>query len=152
MASAIPSAKVLADGLKHTIADAALIAPPTAVDLAKDAETLDFVSSRLDTMIFAGGDLPQPFGEAISKKMRLVDIYGASEVGNLPSLRPEGDFVREDWHYTHFHPNVGLEFRHLNENLYEMWVVRDPAIEEHQPIFKLFPELTEYSTVSFSPT
>ncbi|CAG8951052.1 hypothetical protein HYFRA_00006450, partial [Hymenoscyphus fraxineus] len=152
LASAIPSAKVLADGLRQTTADAALIAPPTAVDLAKDPELLDFVSSRLDTIIFAGGDLPQPFGEAISKKMRLVDVYGASEVGNLPSLRPVGGYIREDWHYTHFHPDIGLEFRHLSDDLYEMWVVRDQAIEEHQPIFKLFPHLTEYSTCDmYSP-
>ncbi|CAG8981235.1 hypothetical protein HYALB_00003833 [Hymenoscyphus albidus] len=152
LASAIPSVKVLADGLRQTTADAALIAPPTAVDLAKDPELLEFVSSRLDTMIFAGGDLPQPFGEAISKKMRLVDVYGASEVGNLPSLRPVGDYIRGDWHYTHFHPDIGLEFRHLSDNLYEMWVVRDQAIEEQQPIFKLFPQLTEYSTCDiYSP-
>lgn len=146
LASAISSGKGLADGLKHTIADAVLLAPPTAVDLAKDPEIIEFVSSRLDTVIFSGGDLPRHFGEAISKKMRLVDIYGASEVGNFPSLRPEGEYIREDWRYIHFHPNVGLEFRHLSENLYEMWVVRDPAIEEPQPIFKLFPLLTEYCT------
>lgn len=146
LAAAIPSAKLLADALKHTKADALAIPPPVIVDLARQPEMTDFVASSIDTLIYGGGDLPEAIGASLTKKLRLMSVYGASEIGLPAAIRISGKFPSEDWQYVHFHPDIGAKFEHINEHLYELRFVRHPNLEEHQPMFKLFPHLQVYNT------
>ena len=53
---------------------------------------------------------------------------------------------RQDWKYVEFHPDMGLELRHVTDDVYESYVVRDPKKEEQQPAFTIFPNIQEYSS------
>ncbi|EHL01557.1 putative Linear gramicidin synthase subunit D [Glarea lozoyensis 74030] len=146
LAAAVPSAKVVVDGLKHTKADALAIPPPVVVDLVRQPDLAEYVSKNIDTLIYGGGDLPEAIGSVLTNKMNLLSVYGASEIGLPTAIRRSGTFPSEDWQYVHFHPEIGVEFRHVNENLFELCIVRHSDLEEHQPVFKLFPELQVYKT------
>jgi hypothetical protein len=146
LSGAIPSAKLVVDGLKYTKADALAIPPPVVADLARQPEMAEFVASNVDTVIYGGRDLPEAVGAALAKKLKIFSVLGASELGILPTIRMVGNLDPEDWQYFHFHPEIGAEFRHVNGNLFELHFVRSPALEEHQPVFKLFPELQTYAT------
>lgn len=96
LAAAIPTAQVMVDALKHTTADVAVVPPTIVAEIGKDSAMLDFVAERLETPLYAGGDVPQAFGHPVACRMQLVNIYGASEMGAPPSIRPEGAWPRED--------------------------------------------------------
>ncbi|KAH8657579.1 putative linear gramicidin synthase subunit D [Tricladium varicosporioides] len=145
-AAAIPSAKLVADALKHTKADVLAIPPPVVVDLARQPEIVEFVASSIDTLVYGGGDLPEAIGASLIEKLRLMSVYGATEFGLPAAIRTSGKYPSQDWQYVHFHPEIGVKFEHVSENLYELQFIRHPDIERHQPMFKLFPHLQVYKT------
>ena len=152
LSGAIPTAQLLVDGLRHTKADVALVSPPIAAEISKSPSMLDFIVDNLDTLLYAGGDVPQTFGTPITSRMKFLNVYGSSELANIPALRPEGTWPKDDWKYIHFHPDTGLEFHHSSEDVYELCMVRDPRMEGHQPVFKLYPHLQEFQSGDlFSP-
>ncbi|TVY81492.1 Non-canonical non-ribosomal peptide synthetase FUB8 [Lachnellula suecica] len=132
-APAIPSAQLVVEGLKHTKAEVLTIPPPIVVDLVQRPDFAEFVASSVETLIYGGGDLPEAIGAFFTNKLQLMSFYGASEFGIPPT-------------YVHFHPHVRVEFQHVNENLYELCFIKDPSIEKHQPVFKMFPDLKIYNT------
>ncbi|CAG8974364.1 hypothetical protein HYALB_00011296, partial [Hymenoscyphus albidus] len=145
-AAGIPSAKLLVNGLKHTKADVLAIPPPVVVDLARQPDFVEEISSKIDTIIFGGGDVSEAIGSALKDKFKMVSVLGATEIGLAAAIRPAGKFPSDDWQFIHFYPEFGTEFKHINEDLYELHFIRRPEISEHQPMFKLFPELQEYNT------
>ncbi|KAF7872729.1 uncharacterized protein EAF02_008800 [Botrytis sinoallii] len=65
-----------------------------------------------------------------------------------------GEWPAEDWKYQCTHPAAGLEYRAFSDDdqLYEAVIVRNSDPEFEQPVFKLYPDLNEYSTKDlFSP-
>lgn len=130
----VPTAQLMVDGLKHTTAVAALVPLTVVVDIGKDSAMLDFVSERLETLSYDGGDVPQAFGNIVTSKIQLVNVYGASEMGVPPSIRPIGTFPRDDWKYVNIHPDAGVEFEHCSEDLYELCIVKNPEAETYQPV------------------
>ena len=144
LAAAIPTAEVMVDVLKHTTADVALVPPTIVADVGKSGAMLDFVADRLETLLYAGGDVPQAFGDPVASRMQLVNIYGASEMGVPPAIRPQGTWPNGSWKYVNIHPGTGVAFEHVSEDLYELCFVRNPRIESYQPVFKLYPDLQRY--------
>ena len=140
----MPTAEVMVDVLKHTTADVALVPPTIVADVGKSGAMLDFVAKRLETLLYVGGDVPQAFGDPVASRMQLVAIYGASEMGVPPAIRPSGTCSPGSWKYVNIHPDTGVAFEHLSEDLYELCLVRDPRIESYQPVFKLYPDLRKY--------
>ena len=143
---AIPSAEGLVEGLKKTLADVAFIVPSIVQELSQNPELLDYCAKNLETIIYCGGDLPQSIGDIIASKIRLVNQFGATELGlaaNLLSLNNRGP---EDWKYMQFHPDLGIELRHVAEDMHELYVVRDPQNEKQQPTFTIFPDAREYAS------
>lgn len=134
------------DGLKHTTATCALLAPPFMEEAAHNPELLDFLAANLDSVFFAGGNISRASGEVISKKLKLFIVIGMSEAGVLPTIRPADRWPTEDWAYFHFHPDAGIEFQHITEDQYEAVVIRNSDPERAQPIFHVFPELKEWRT------
>lgn len=140
------------DALKHTTADVALVPPTIIADIGKDKATLDFVAEKLETLLYAGGDVPQVFGHPVASKMQLVNIYGVSEMGVPPSIRPEGVWPHEDWKYVNIHLDTGVRFEHCSDDLYDLCIVRNPSFESWQPVFKLHPNLQTFPSGDlFSP-
>lgn len=133
--------------MKKTPINAAFMAPSLLKDLSQNAEALDYCSKRLDRILYAGGDLPQPVGDAIASKVRLVNRYGASEMG-FPNQVYSANYrdAKRDWRYIQFHPSLGQEFRQVTDQEYELVFVRTPEGEAHCPVWTIFPELQEYHT------
>ncbi|MCJ1425624.1 hypothetical protein MMC29_003524 [Sticta canariensis] len=146
------SAQVLIDGLKHTSADIAVLTPTMVGEIAKDPAHLDFVSRKLEAIFYGGGDVFQEVGDILTNKIKFFNINGSTEMGTYPSLEVEASWCAQDWKYMTPHPAAGLEFRHHSDNTYEAVVMRNSDPELVQPVFKVYPELNEYSTGDlFSP-
>lgn len=115
-------------------------------EISRSPEMLEFVANNLDTIVYAGGDVPQGLGDLIASRVKLLITYGSSECTALMGIRPHGTWPKEDWKYTHLHPGGGISFRHYADDLYELYIVRDPDLEANQPVFKLFPDIQDFRT------
>ncbi|KAL4891425.1 NRPS-like enzyme [Aspergillus ambiguus] len=136
ISSTVPSAEGLVEGLKQTPADIAFIVPSLIEELANSPELLNFCAETLDAIMYCGGDLPQPLGDNVASRVRLLNQVGATELGFLPQIIPDSSY------------DLGAEFRHATDSQYELWVVREPSREGHQPTFSLpgFTHLSEYGS------
>lgn len=94
----------------------------------------------LDCVLNGGCALSQTAGDQIIKKTSIISYMGSTETLLLPIDLPE----REDWQFYDFSPCIGAEFRHYCQDLYELVIVRNAEHEEYQPIFAVFPHLSEY--------
>ena len=152
LSGAPPSVPGLIEALKHADSECAFLPPAVVEDLSKDPAALDEVALLTKYLSFAGGDLPQSAGDIIARKVELMTILGASEMGAFPHLRPKGPYDPSIWKYFQFNHAVGIEFRQQSMDLYELVVVRDPKLEQYQPPFRLFPDIQEYNSHDlFSP-
>lgn len=86
ISGALPSGEGLVEGLKKTLAEIAFIVPSIVQDLAQNPNLLDYCAKNLELLIYCGGDLPQAIGDVIASKTRLVNQFGASELGLTPNL------------------------------------------------------------------
>lgn len=145
-AGVIPSAQVLADGLKHTKADCAAIVPLVADELSKKPELLDYVSGSLTSMFYSGGSVGQAVGDNISLKMKFFSIMGSTENGLFPTLYPAERWPTEDWNYIRFNPAANVNLEKISDDEFEAVVKRHQSSEIEQPIFTVFPHEDQYRT------
>ena len=144
--STLPSGEGLVQSLRHSPADVALLVPSIVQDLAQNPRLLDYCSEHLKAIMYCGGDLPQAIGDIVASKISLFNQFGASELGLTPNLLSRTDRGPEDWKYVQFHPQLGLELRHISDGIHELYAVKDPEKESTQPTFTIFPELQEYAS------
>ncbi|KAL9117314.1 MAG: hypothetical protein Q9187_006150 [Circinaria calcarea] len=106
--------------------------------IATSLELLDFVRSNLDTITYGGGDVSQASGDAIASKSNVFNFNGSTETGVTLC------FVLQ----VHILLRIGniIEFRPSAHGLYEAYIVSNAASENEQPVFKIFLDLTDYST------
>ena len=152
----IPPAGVLTgplmvEAMKQTQVDIALLVPSIVNEVSRSPDLLQFCSQNLEYIAYCGGDLPQSVGDAVASKMKLLNQYGATEIGFLNTIFPvenTGEQMEspKDWKYLHFHPSQGIEMRRVTDHEYELVLVRTPSSESHQPPFTIFPERSEYPT------
>ena len=62
-------------------------------------------------IIYCGGNLPRSTGDVVASKIKLVNQFGASELGLMALLQLKRDCDQEDWKYVQFHPDTGYELR-----------------------------------------
>lgn len=132
--------------MKRTSADVALLVPSIVQDLAQNPKLLDYCSKHLRAIIYAGGDLPQMLGDVVASKIKLLNQFGASELGLTPAIISLTNRGPEDWKYIQFHPQLGLELRQASDDIYELYAVRDPEKIDTQPTFTIFPNAQEYAS------
>ncbi|KAM3075334.1 hypothetical protein ACMFMG_007227 [Clarireedia jacksonii] len=125
----------------HGNVQASQLPPAILVEISKVPEHLDNLS-RLSYMCTGGGPLPKSIGDLISSRTHLFVGFGSTEMGPFPSGIPS----REDWDYFDFSAAFGVDMRLFTDDLYELVVVREPAVEAYQGVFYTFPELSEYKT------
>ncbi|KAJ5644413.1 NRPS-like enzyme [Penicillium longicatenatum] len=143
----LPTAASLVEARKKTNFETALIVPSIVQELAQSPELLDYVSRNLTHLVYCGGDLPQQIGDAVAAKIKLVNQYGASEVGMMPSVHSTTNRDPfKDWRYIDFHPRMGVELQHVSDGEYELVVVRRPDYEPQQFSFTIFPDRQQYHT------
>ncbi|TGO22161.1 hypothetical protein BPAE_0180g00040 [Botrytis paeoniae] len=130
----------------------------TSMDGARDCDQSEIleelVARKLDAIWYGGGDLPQQFGDIITSKFKFWNSNGSTETSPFPNIYKSGERPAEDWKYQCTHPAAGLEYRVFSDDdqLYEAVIVRNSDPEFEQPVFKLYPDLKEYSTKDlFSP-
>lgn len=141
-----PTGEALLEMLQHTHADWAAMAPLTLETISKNSALLDGIAGHLKMLLFAGGSLPDVFGDEISSKIRLLSHLGSSESGPLPTMYRHGyDFAR-DWNYLQLHPAVGAKFDPQPDGAFELVFKKTPETEPHQTVFTMYPDLTEYRT------
>ena len=140
------TAQVIVEGVKYAKADFLFLAPPFVEQISKDPCMLNFVSTNVAAVAYAGGDVLQAYGDAIASRTKFYNYFGATESGILPTIQAINGFAIEDWKYLQPHPAAGFEFRLKQNGLYEAFIVRNQNLEDEQPVFKLFPHLQEYPT------
>jgi hypothetical protein len=145
-AGLIPSAQVLADGLKHTTADCAAIVPLVAEEMSNKPELLDFISHNLASIFYSGGTISQVIGDKISEKMKFFSIIGTTETGLFPTIYPAEQWPTAEWRYFQFNPEYQFEFQKASEGEYEAVIMRHRDADKEQPVFKVFPAQKEYRT------
>ncbi|KAI9867753.1 MAG: hypothetical protein M1830_005759 [Pleopsidium flavum] len=73
-------------------------------------------------------------------------------MGLWPTLHRSGKWPSEHWKFMRIHLAANIEFRHQPDDLHEAFIKRNPEFEDEQPVFKIFPNLQEYSSGDlFSP-
>lgn len=146
ISGAIPTAKGLVEGLKKTAADFAFIVPSIVQELSQESELLAYCSRHLEAIIFCGGDLPQSIGDVVASKLKLFNQFGASELGLTPNILSIELRNPQDWKYVQFHPDLGIEMRHVTDGIHELYAKRDSIIAKQQPTFTIFPQAQEYAS------
>ncbi|KAJ5929819.1 acetyl-CoA synthetase-like protein [Penicillium verhagenii] len=142
----LPTATALVAARKQTHFDYAIVVPSIIKELAHDPEALDYCSSHLEYLIYSGGDLPQMIGDTVASKLPLMNGYGASELGILSVTHSPIRDPLKDWRYLQFHPELGVEYRHVSGEEHEVVLVRTPERQCHQFPFTIFPDRQEYRT------
>ncbi|KAF9892148.1 hypothetical protein FE257_002554 [Aspergillus nanangensis] len=143
----LPTATALVEAMKQTPIDVALTVPSIIQELAQNPDLLDFCSEHLGHLVYCGGDLPQAIGDRVAAKIKLLNQYGASEVGMISSIqsRTNRDPLT-DWGYININPQMGAEFQPVADDAFELVLVRSPEHEPQQWPFTIFPDRQEYRT------
>ncbi|KAL6717631.1 hypothetical protein ACLMJK_005546 [Lecanora helva] len=146
ISGALPSGDNLIEGLKKTSADIAITVPSIIQDLALNPESLDYCAKHLQAILYCGGDLPQTIGDVVASKATLLNQFGASELGLTPMILSQTNRSPGDWKHAQFHPEIGLELRHVQDGVHELYAVRDTNKRDIQPTFTIFPDTQEYAS------
>ncbi|KAJ5814169.1 acetyl-CoA synthetase-like protein [Penicillium pulvis] len=147
-ATGLPTAVGLVAARKQTPFEWAIVVPSIVLELAQAPELLEYCSTHLEYIFYCGGDLPQAIGNKVAAKVELMNGYGASELGIMNVVHAADRDPLTDWRYLNFHPELGVEFRHVSGEEYEAVVVRTPDREAHQFPFSMqaFASQQEYHT------
>ena len=133
LSGVIPPGEGLFEGLKARPAEVAFVVPSVVQDLAQDSNLLDYCAKSLELMSHCGGD-PQAIGNVVASKIRLVNEYGASELGLTPNLLSRTNKNPKDWKHVQSH-QLGLESCHVTFRTYELYAVRDPKLNNCSPAY-----------------
>ena len=126
-----------------------LIAPTHLLDeISLSPAHVSFVKSHAHTVGFGGGPLSERTGNVLTKHVRLISMYGTGEAGIFPKIIPYKGWASGNWNLMIPNPVCGMEMRILpgTENNFEAVIVRNKDVNLEQPVFKMFPHLTEWST------
>ncbi|KAJ5556369.1 acetyl-CoA synthetase-like protein [Penicillium frequentans] len=147
-ATGLPTAVGLVAARKQTPFEWAIVVPSIVLELAQAPELLEYCSTHLEYIFYCGGDLPQAIGNKVAAKVELMNGYGASELGMMHVVHAADRNPLTDWRYLNFHPELGVEFRHVSGEEYEAVLVRTPDREAHQFPFSIqaFASQQEYHT------
>ncbi|KIW87610.1 uncharacterized protein Z519_11935 [Cladophialophora bantiana CBS 173.52] len=145
---AVPLSASMVDGiLRHGKCDGTVIPPFLVEEMLGIPEYFDTLTS-LKFVQFGSGPLSKYCGDTLLTRQKSCPHFiGTTEVGLIPLV--ELDDPELEWQYFHFHRWSGAEMRPIDDSagLYELFIkkigVNVPGI---QPVFELFPHLTEWPT------
>lgn len=87
------------------------------------------------------GPLAEVAGNTVSHYTTVRNVTGSSEATVLPIFDKEP----EDWMYFHFDPHMkGVEFREIDNGLYEQSLVRHSSTDPYHSTWYTFPDQQEY--------
>ncbi|KUJ07624.1 acetyl-CoA synthetase-like protein [Mollisia scopiformis] len=137
-----PLSAVLVDEvLDASNADMIYLAPSIIEDMVQSPASLQRLE-RLAVIGYGGAPLDPRVGDLLSKKTKIVNTNGSTEMGPLSYW----DKAPEDWAYFHYNPaDKGVEFRPVGDGAYEQVFVRHPSTDRYHSAWWTFPRLEEYS-------
>ena len=91
-----PSAEFVIDTLKHQNVDAIVLVASLFEQITKVPNTLDFITSRIGTITYAGDDVSQSADDVAASKSKLFNFNGSTEIETYPLLRPRDRYPFED--------------------------------------------------------
>ena len=98
-----------------------LLAPSLIEDISKNLAILGKVTSSVNVVGYTGGDLSQTSGDIVAAKVTVFPIFGSTEMAHGPQTFPSSGQHSTDWKCIGYSEDIwGAEFRHYNENLYEL--------------------------------
>ena len=123
--------------------DVQLTILPSAIltEISQEPQYMEKLA-KVPYVYFGASPIPPSVGARITSKSRLLAGFGSTEVGTFPVEMHNS----QDWQYLKFSPYLGYEMRHYHDGLYEMYIVRDPELEDFQCVFSTFPDLSVYRT------
>lgn len=136
------SGEGLVASLTQSPADIAFLVPSIVQDLSQDSRLLEYCLEHLETILYYRGDLPQAMGDVIASKVRLLNQFGASELGLTPQILSLNSRDPRDWKDAQFHPQLGLDLRQAAGSVRKLHAVRDPEKIGTQPTFTIFSRCT----------
>ncbi|KAL7917709.1 hypothetical protein ACQKWADRAFT_325439 [Trichoderma austrokoningii] len=140
------SADMVAECLKITDCDAAILPPSILEDMSDNDEHIRLLAD-LELIGFGGGNLSPSVGDKlVSRGVTLGNAIASTEVAPYVIHRQPDP---ELWQWFIFNAEeMGADFRLIaDDDIYEMFIVRkDPKEAMRQPIFYTFPDKTEWST------
>ena len=120
-----------------------LLPPSMVVDIYNHPNYLENLIQRLDFIAYVGGPLAAEIGDYLSRKMKLITLFGTTENMYFP-LEIHDKPV--DWQYIKFSPFLGHIFRPWKDGLNELVVLRNEEKRAFQGVFSTFPEINEFAT------
>ncbi|GAB7332229.1 hypothetical protein MBLNU13_g04083t1 [Cladosporium sp. NU13] len=135
-----PSVSTVELALDMRLAKAGVVAPSILEEFVGDSHALSKIA-RWSSVSFGGGPLSRAAGDALWEKVRVHNLLGSTEMNTLPEFVPVS---KDEWSYHNFHPSLGIEFRHRQDNFHELVIVRHRRWRTEQAIFWTFPQLDEY--------
>jgi thioester reductase-like protein len=136
-----PSLNTVELVLHHDMVEAGIMPPSLLAEAAGDDAVMKMMS-KWSSVTYGGGPLPQPAGDALQTKLKVLQILGSTETFNLAELLPASD---DDWPFHCYHPSLGAQFRERMQGLHELVFVREPEFSKHQGAFCTFPDTNEYA-------
>lgn len=134
-----PSVDFINGILLHGNVNNLFLPPSVAADLANNPECLQNLN-RVEMVGYGGGPIPKAAADLINTRTRLHVSFGSTECALLPTETCDP----EDVNYMRISPAGGCEYRPFSGDLYELVIVRNPALKKYQGIFGTFPELNEW--------
>ncbi|KAJ4403409.1 putative NRPS-like protein biosynthetic cluster [Gnomoniopsis sp. IMI 355080] len=115
--------------------------PIVAEQLVQETDGID-KCKNLKFLLYAGGPLSQSAGEALSAVTDVCQFYGQTETGAIQALVPR----REDWASLEWNPAQEAVMEPYVDGIYEMTMVRNPALEKVRSISANFPDVEVWHT------
>ena len=97
---------------------------------------------HLKFLMYGGAPLPFAIGDQLRMKTRLINSYGATELGLVHQLPVDA----EDYAYVRFGSLANVELRPHSDGLYEAVMIRKKGLENYQGAFMVDPHLQELGT------
>ncbi|KAK5449789.1 hypothetical protein LTS15_008361 [Exophiala xenobiotica] len=142
-----PSAPVVDGILRHGKCDGTVIPPFLVEEMLSVPEYFDTLAA-LKFVQFGSGPLSKSCGDTLLTRQKSCPHFiGTTEVGLIPLLEIEDP--EQDWQYFHFHRWSGVVMRPIDDSgsLCELFIKKiDVSVPGLQPVFELFPHLTEWPT------
>ena len=130
-----PPAPDLAISIMKTLPIKALFCPPSIAEgIARDTEALE-LAEKLKFLLYAGGPLSEAAGSVLSKVTDVCQFYGQTETGPTQSLVPH----RENWAWLEWHPAQEVRMQAYADDMFEMVMDRNPALEKVRSLSCNFP-------------
>ncbi|KAJ5523615.1 thioester reductase domain-containing protein [Penicillium frequentans] len=128
----------------HGKLDGAVMAPSLIVDCYNNNKYCVNMVQNLKFLAYVGGALPEPVGNALTTRIKLLTMMGSCETALHPLELNESP---DDWQYLTISPWLGHSFRKDRDGLSDLVFVRDldSKYEPFQGVFRTFPDRSEFA-------